>query len=230
MSKGVTMTEGARASCVWFNTLCRLLSPVVIGVSLAIGPVPGAAAAADHRASPEMMVDEFDTTLLDVMREGKRSGYQARYEALAAVMNATFDFAGMTRIAVGAAWAGLTSDQQRAIVSAFREYCIATYAAEFDAYSGEQFVTDGRRELPQGLLVTASLVAKADSPVKFGYLFHEVAGGWRVIDIYLNGTISQLAVRRSEFSSILARSGPEGLIHTLTDKAKALEEGARSKS
>lgn len=207
--------------------LRRRLLPAVIAGPLVLGAA-AVAAPADAPAGPEELVDHFDATLLQVMREARKIGYQARYDKLAAVMNETFDFEGMTRVAVGPAWAGVAADQKHALIAAFREFSIATYAAEFDDYSGERFVTEPPAQVPQGLLVTATLIPKDDKPVKLGYLLHDVAGSWRVIDIYLDGTISQLAVRRSEFSAVLSQSGPEGLVDKLFEKAKKLEQGTRS--
>lgn len=202
---------------------------VLIATALALsGP---AAASTSDGASPETLVDRFDATLLQVMHEAKQQvGYGARFDRLAAVMNETFDFEGMSRLAVGPTWNGLTTVQRRSIVAAFRNYSIATYVAEFDDYSGEQLVRDGRLTLPQGLMVMATLVPKDDQPVKFGYLFHKRDGNWRVIDIYLNGTISQLAVRRSEFAAVLAQSGADGLVDELVQKEKTLEQGAKARS
>ena len=62
----------------------------------------------------------------------------------------------------------------------------------------------------------------------FGYLMHRVPGTWRITDIYLGGTISQLAVRRSEFSSVLVQAGPKGLLQRLAEKTKKLEDEAAS--
>ena len=38
---------------------------------------------------------------------------------------------------------------------------------------------------------------------------------WKVVDVYLSGTISELATRRSEFSAILNSGGPNALIESL---------------
>lgn len=184
------------------------------------------AAAAQSATGPEAVVSRFDATLLQVMREGDRVPYPARYQRLAAVMNETFDFEAMARIAVGATWPTLSADHRHAIVGAFREYSIATYAAEFSCFSAKDFVTGDRSDTAKGALVTATLIPKQDKPIKFGYLLRDVAGPWRIIDIYLDGTISQLAVRRSEFSSVVADSGPHGLVDRLQMKAAKLAQPA----
>jgi phospholipid transport system substrate-binding protein len=156
------------------------------------------------------------------MKDAKQIGYQGRFAALEAVMNDVFDFAGMTRAAVGPAWVNMSPDQKAAVVDAFRRYSIATYATQFDDYSGEQIQLADTSNPGQGTLVGTVLTTGKGDTIKFGYLLHKVGAAWRVIDIYLDGSISQLAVRRSEFRSVLSRSGPEGLVQLLDEKAKRL--------
>ena len=58
------------------------------------------------------------------------------------------------------------------------------------------------------------------------YLMRQNGGSWQIADVYLNGTISELATRRSEFGSILRTRGINGLIQVLNTKADALSARA----
>lgn len=196
-----------------------LLAPVA-----ALGPGASPAAASEiavaARAAPEEVVAEFHEALLRAMHEAT---YQERYDALAPAMNRAFDFTSMTRIAIGPRWFHLQPEQQGALVDAFRRFSIATYASQFDQYGGERFDAAGPNETaPQGTIVQTVMQPASDKPIRFNYLLHRTADGWRIVDIYLEGTISQLAVRRSEFTSVLAQSGPDGLANLLEQKTKRL--------
>ena len=46
--------------------------------------------------------------------------------------------------------------------------------------------------------------------------------GWQIIDVFLSGTVSELATRRSEFSSVMRRGGAEALVDLLQKKAAQL--------
>jgi phospholipid transport system substrate-binding protein len=177
---------------------------------------------ADEFKKPEDAVAAFDDALLGSMKEAEKLGYAGRYERLAPVMNKTFDFAEMTRIAIGGSWANLTAAQQKSLADAFARFSVANYAREFNKYSGERFEITGQTERPQGVVIATTMKPTADDPTEFDYLMRKVEGGWRIIDVYLDGSISQLAVRRGEFGAVLARSGPEGLLRMLTEKAEAL--------
>jgi phospholipid transport system substrate-binding protein len=74
-----------------------------------------------------------------------------------------------------------------------------------------------------GVTVHSKLVKSDGEPVQLDYLMREnAAAGWQIVDVYLSGTVSELAVRRSEFSSILRRGGAEALIEALQKKVAQL--------
>jgi len=214
----------ARAKGERLGRASLLFASILLAATFAVGPaarpVAATEVAATAYATPEQVVAAFHDALLQAMRVGV---YQTRYDDLAPAMNRAFDFASMTRIAIGPSWYNLQTAQQDALVDAFRRFSIATYASQFDQYSGERFEAAGPSEVaPQGMIVQTILQPADGKPIKFNYLLHRAAGGWHIVDIYLEGTISQLAVRRSEFTSVLAQSGPDGLAHLLDQKAKRL--------
>ena len=51
------------------------------------------------------------------------------------------------------------------------------------------------------------MVKSKGETVSLNYRMHEDAGSWQISDIYLDGSISQLAVQRSEFHAILQGKG-----------------------
>ena len=70
------------------------------------------------------------------------------------------------------------------------------------------------------------LIQSDGKPVRLNYLMRRGAGGmWQIIDVYLSGTISELAARRSEFVSVLERDGAAGLVRLLETRAATLRTG-----
>jgi phospholipid transport system substrate-binding protein len=129
----------------------------------------------------------------------------------------------MTRIAVGPQWTTLSDSQRQQLVQEFSRMTIASYAANFARYAGETFEVDPSAVPRQSNRVLKSrLLIPQHDAVIFNYLFHSTPDGWKAIDIYLSGTISELATRRSEFSSILSAEGPEALISHLKSRADKL--------
>lgn len=191
--------------------------------NLVIAAVLGATAAApayavEPASGSVALVSSLDQTLLDVMQHAQQLGYKGRYGKLAPVVSQIFDLPYMTKIAVGAGWSTLTSEQQGQLADAFGKFITATYARRFDGYSGEKFVTQGERPLGTATLVQTQLIKSDGEPVSLNYVTREGEGRWQIVDVFLTGTISELATRRSEFSSVFRRAGFEGLLLTLQQK------------
>jgi phospholipid transport system substrate-binding protein len=152
------------------------------------------------------------------MRSGRQLGARGRYARLAPVIQQSFDIPLMTRLAVGPEWNSLTQAQQAQVTQAFEHYVAAVYAERFDSYSGEQLTVTGETASPAGTVILSQIVKSNGDPVHINYLMRDN----KIADVYLNGTISELATRRSEFGSILKTQGISGLITALNNKAAAL--------
>ena len=184
---------------------------------------------AEAQSDPTAPVRAFYDALLGVMKRAKTLGVRGRYDALAPVIRKAFDLPAMTRIAVGPRWTSIPADQQSALIDAFSRMTIATYANRFDGYSGERFEVETNVDARgSGSVVHTRIVQPKGEPVTINYLMRKSGGDWKIVDVYLTGTISELATRRSEFGSILDTGGPKALIGSLTQQADRLLQPAPS--
>src|SRR5690349_17212119 len=197
-------------------TLARKLSVFVAMLLIAVALGRGLGEAAP--SNPADTVHRFYDVLLNTMQNGPSLGDKGRYDRLAPVISQSFDVPYMAQRAVGPGWAKLASTQQQAVTEAFQRYMTATYADRFDSYSGEKFQVRGVEPTSFGTIVQSQIVKSDGAPVSINYLMHENGGGWQIADVYLTGTISQLATLRSQFSAVLARQGVDGLIAMLNEK------------
>ncbi|MGA8399515.1 MAG: ABC transporter substrate-binding protein [Stellaceae bacterium] len=189
------------------------------GLALCAGlTLPAQRAAAVPASAGAATVQAFYSTLLDTMRNGPQLGAQGRYAKLAPAIAQNFDIPLMTRIAVGPDWASLTPAQQAQVTQAFERYVAAVYAERFHKYDGEQLKVTGEAASPGGTVILSQIVDSSGQPTNINYLMRND----KIADVYLNGTISELATRRSEFGTILRTQGINGLIQALNSKAAAL--------
>ena len=183
--------------------------------------VPLLAKAATEDA--QHVVEGYYATLLKTMESGKQLGYKGRYDQLKPAVEKTFNLPLMAKNSVGSYWDGMTPDQRTAVVAAFTDFTVANYANHFDDYGGEKFETYRAEETPRKDVVVYSAIVKASgSKVSINYLLRPVDGGYKVIDVFLDGSISELATRRSEFTSVIRRDGVDSLIKVIHDKAASL--------
>ena len=114
----------------------------------AVLAAPGVAVALAQAATPRAVIERLHAGLLEVMQDAAELDYEARYRRLEPVLQASYDFPFMTRIAVGPAWGDLDEAQRAQLVELFTEMSIASYAARFDGYGGERFETLGEEPAP----------------------------------------------------------------------------------
>jgi len=157
------------------------------------------------------------------MQNAKALGYEGRYKKLEPALVEAYDFTEMARVTTGRYWRDFSDDQKQQVVAAFRDLSIATYAARFDGSSGERFEILGEEPAPAGnLRVNNQIVPGSGEPIRVDYLLRQDGGHWRIIDVYLKSSVSELAVRRDEFTDVLAKSGFDGLIADLKAKVAKL--------
>ncbi len=173
--------------------------------------------------APRLVVETFYRTLLDVMKQATALGFDGRYRLLQPAIEEAYNLSLMIRLAVGPQWTSLSADQQKRLLEAFKRFTISTYANRFDGYDGEYFeVVSEKAGVANGAtLVETRLVTKSET-VHLNYLLRPDSGKWQIIDVFLSGTISELATRRAEFTSVLRRDGAEGLVGMLENKVAEL--------
>jgi len=199
----------------------RVLSRIIVVLTIATTCLPSAEADAAP-GTPSDVVRHFFDTLLANMKNGEALGAKGRFEKLEPVVRAAFDIPFMTKMSIGLGWGRLTADQKQRAAKAFGRYVAATYATQFDKFSGESFNILGEQKVPHGTIVRTRLVPTDDEPVAINYMLHDNDAAWQIRDVYLTGTVSELATKRSEFSAILRSGGIDALIARLNQRADAL--------
>jgi len=169
------------------------------------------------------VVNKLHGTILESMKGADEMGYQGRYDKLAPVMTETFDLDYMARKSVGRSWKNLDDAEQQLWLETFARLIIANYAGQFNDYSGEHFETLGEDpSIKKTVLVRTKLVLPGDDDLELNYRMRSTPDGWRIIDVYMKGTVSELALRRSEYTELLKSKGFEKLVSLLNDKVAKL--------
>lgn len=176
--------------------------------------IPMTPVAAQEQSAAEV-VEQFQATLIAVMKDAEQLGYAGRYQRLAPAIEASHDLPGIAKFAAGRYWDKLTAEQQKLLVDTFTRQSIATYAYRFDGYSSQSFKTASRNKTARGdRLVHTLFNDPGSNTLRFDYVLRETNAGWRIVNIIVDG-VSDLAIKRSEYSSILRGKGIDALIEKL---------------
>lgn len=174
-------------------------------------------------ASASSVIKSFYATLSETMKQGGALGFEGRYKKLDPAVRSTFNLPLMTKFAVGYTWSRATPEEQNQLISAFSKFSVATYASRFTSYDGEQFIVMDEKPAPDGMTVETKLQPKQGDAVSLNYLMRkDENGAWRIVDVFLNGSISELATRRSEFGAIVQREGIQSLLNSLSEKSRQM--------
>jgi len=193
---------------------------VIVAVALFL-PIPLNA----QSSSPAVThIQSYYQQLMPTIQQAGRLSVRERDKRFTPAITSAFDLPTMARLAVGPAWQNFSPAQQAAVRDAFARFIIADYASQIKDYSGESFVVD-QNAVPEprggGEIVKSRLLQPGGRTVSINYLVRR----GRVIDVYFNGTVSDLATRRDEFASIIASGGADGLIKRLRDRTQQLLGG-----
>jgi phospholipid transport system substrate-binding protein len=192
---------------------------LAVVMALAVLPQPIFAAPASGSDTVQGLYD----TLLSTMKNGRTLGQSGRFVQLEPVVRRTFDIASMARLSVGpSSWTTMSETQRQQVIESYGRYISAIYAERFDSYAGQKLQVTDEQPAAAGTMVHSQIVKANGEPVKVDYLMRKNGDAWLISDVYLDGAISEVATRRSEFAAILRNEGIDGLIAALNRKANML--------
>jgi phospholipid transport system substrate-binding protein len=200
------------------KTMAWKAAALVSGLGLGVLSYPVHAAPSSGGDTVKGLYD----ALLNTMKNGRILGQSGRFAQLDPVIRRSFDIASMARLSIGSSWAGLRESQRQQITESFGRYISAIYADRFDSYAGQKLEVTGEQPASSGVMVRSQIIKASGEPVKVDYMMRRNGESWLISDIYLDGAISEVATRRSEFSAILKNEGIDGLIAALNRKADVL--------
>lgn len=209
----------------------KWLSVAAIALSLALGqfalPALAADAAVTDPAAKQVQI--FHDVLLDTMKRGHELGVQGRFKMLEPAIETDFDLPIMMQFIVGPSWATMPDSDRKSLIDAFLRMTAASYASNFASFSGQRFDIDPN-VLQRGAdkVVQTTLVPVGEKPVPLLYRMRQSGDQWKIIDVFLEGYVSELATRRSNFAATLAAGGAPALAKKMNDLADSLLAGHKA--
>ncbi len=181
-----------------------------------------------HAAEPAAAapIARLDEALVAAMKAGPSTPFRQRFDALRPVVERAFDLPSVLRASIGPRFAALPPPQQAALLDVFGQFTVATYAANFNTYGGEQLrVLPAQRTVGPDVVVQTEIVPARGEPVSIDYVMRRFGSDWRAVDVLLDGSISQNAVKRSDFRSLVSAASAQPLIDSLRRKVGELSGG-----
>ena len=159
---------------------------------------------------------------------GRAGGFAQRVAILSPVVRHSFALPTVLRAVVGPRYATVPAADQATLLDVFTQYTVASYAANFVLGPRDKLVVQPQtRQAGADQVVTTQIVPADGAPGRIDYQVRQGPAGWQVVDILLDGSISQAAVQRSDFRSLLAGGSVAPLVASLRAKTAALSAGGK---
>jgi phospholipid transport system substrate-binding protein len=183
--------------------------------------------------APDVLAKTTTEEVLSIVKNDKEIQSGDSKKVLALVETKVlphFDFAHMTRLAVGKYWRQANAEQQSSLVNEFRTLLVRTYASSLSLYRNQIVEFEPLKSKPEDTDVTVSSAIKQSGkqPLAVDYNMEKTPTGWKVYDVIIGG-VSLVTTYRSTFANEINRNGVDGLIKLLADKNKANQQKTLSK-
>lgn len=178
---------------------------------------------------PAVPIAALNATLREVMKAGRATPFAARAARLRPAVERAFDLPAILAASVGPRFASFPDAAKRELLEAFTMFTVATWVGNFDTDSGERFeLAPETRALGADQVVTTRIVPQSGEATRLDYVMRQGPGGWKAVDILLNGTISRVAVQRSDFRTLVSGGDPGPLLASLRSRTASLAAGGKS--
>lgn len=186
------------------------------------------ATAADSMMAPDVLAKSVTEEVLAIIRADKdiQAGNQKKVlDLVETKIVPHFNFAGMTRIALGKNWSQANAEQRKALTSEFRALLIRTYTTAFTQYKNQTVEYRPLRLAPSDndVVVKSFIKQPSGQPIAVDYNMEKTDAGWKVYNLKIEG-ISLVENYRNTFNTEIQKSGIDGLIKTLADRNKSLAQ------
>lgn len=175
-----------------------------------------------------------NTTLL-VTRTLKNQALKdlEKQDEVIAVVNKRVDFETVSKLVLARGYRKFSKDQREQFISEFRHHLLLTYWNNATLFEFESVEIVGERKEKRNDWTVKTLIhtthedAKIDYRLRLRGASEKTVGEWKIIDVIIEG-VSLVSNFRSQFQSLVANRGPEGLLELL--RKKNAEEGKAAKA
>ena len=183
--------------------------------------------AAFAQEAPDAMVRRTTDEVLAIIKADKdlQSGNTRKIVELAEQkVLPHFDFARMTRLAVGRSWAQASDAQKEALTKEFRTLLVRTYSTSLSQYRDQKIEVKPLKIAPQDkeATVRTAVIQQGGPPIPIDYSMEKGDKGWMVYDVVIDGA-SLVTTYRGSFNDQIQKGGIDGLVKTLQDRNKSPE-------
>ncbi|MBS0368802.1 MAG: ABC transporter substrate-binding protein [Proteobacteria bacterium] len=189
--------------------------------------------AAANTVAPDALVKSVSDDVISIVRQDKAIQSGDTRKAVSLVETKVlpyFDFAHMTRLAVGKDWKQASADQKGTLTQEFKTLLVRTYSNALTKYRDQQIDFEPLKAKPEDtdVIVRTKVRQAGAKAVQIDYNLEKQGDNWKVYDVLVAG-VSLVTNYRDEFGQEVRAGGIDGLIKSLKDKNKQIDPAVAAK-
>ena len=134
------------------------------------------------------------------------------------IVSDIFDYEKMIRIIYGRNWKKIEINKQNEMKEIFLDYMSYNYTKRFSNIKQLDFKIINNNLIENKILVNSLLIIDSNEKINISYLCNLDSKIEKIFDIIIDGSISEISTKKSEFSKLIKSGGPNGLIEALESK------------
>lgn len=160
---------------------------------------------------------------LNSIQQSNSSNLTQHAAELKKTLKSAYDFPTILSNTTGYRYAAFTQEEKDQLLATFEDYTVARYIYSFenDKNTTFQILPDVKPSPVGNDEIVATKIGSASDPsslTEVNYLVRKTPQGWKIVDVLLNGHISQVAVQNGDFNAPLNKGGVQELITMLKNK------------
>ena len=131
------------------------------------------------------------------------------------VINRTYDAEKMLKMIIGADWKNQENEKKKELIMVFKKYISKNYIKRFSKINDVSFINEKKEKISSDFfLVRSNLIFKQEK-ISIDYLLSSKDNTWKIFDVLLDGSISEIATKKSEFRIYIKEKKIDELIKAL---------------
>ena len=128
----------------------------------------------------------------------------------------------MLKMIIGNSWKNADNQTKKKMIDVFEEYIAKNYIKRFSKIKYPQFSNLEEKKVGKYKMIKSHLILSEDEKVSINYLLSLKNEKWKIFDVLLAGSVSEIATKKSEFKSFIKDGDINPLIEALSKKNKIL--------
>ena len=169
-----------------------------------------------HEANSENLKTETIVELQTILKKISQKDNSPFFENTLLAIKSLYNAQKMIQMIVGDHWNIISEEKKKELTHVFEQYITSNYLKMFKNIQDPSFKYINEKKIGKNYrLVKTSMVIDQSENVEINYLLQKTDNKWRIFDVLLAGSVSEIATKKSEFSKHLETGGVESLIKAL---------------